>query len=269
MLSITEKWICDRVGLDHSQLGRKPSGRNASIVNSILFSFFLFFSFILCKQRLTTFFYLNTNSHSQIGNVRSLALPGTPNEKISHLGISLLNCTRLVQLDLSNNALTSLAVSQVLNWGRERHHGLTSQRIHVIGPRSSHIPRKASSILQCNRWWKGPLMPSMICIFLWTIYSHTDVFRKPIFVQSLSLSFFLSFSLSQIQGIIQTPSQRATERARSSLKSRVPDWYALQIAASPHATIIKTPRWCWCPRFRERYATKAELRYNTFENRRQ
>eukprot|EP00047_Mylnosiga_fluctuans_P009266 m.262355 g.262355 ORF g.262355 m.262355 type:complete len:460 (+) comp25473_c0_seq1:65-1444(+) len=62
MLSITEAWITERVGLDRSQLGK----------------------------------------------VRALVLPGAAHEKITHLGTSLLNFTRLKELTLSNNAITSL-----------------------------------------------------------------------------------------------------------------------------------------------------------------
>ena len=44
------------------------------------------------------------------GDVRSLSLPGSYHEKITHLGRSLFGFTRLKQLDLSRNALLSLEV---------------------------------------------------------------------------------------------------------------------------------------------------------------
>nr|XP_006113108.1 centrosomal protein of 72 kDa [Pelodiscus sinensis] len=46
--------------------------------------------------------------HQNLADVRSLSLPGTYHEKITHLGHSLKNFTRLKSLDLSRNALVSL-----------------------------------------------------------------------------------------------------------------------------------------------------------------
>ncbi|KAM9165347.1 centrosomal protein of 72 kDa isoform 4-T4 [Pangshura tecta] len=46
--------------------------------------------------------------HENLADVRSLSLPGTYHEKITHLGNSLKNFTRLKSLDLSRNALVSL-----------------------------------------------------------------------------------------------------------------------------------------------------------------
>ncbi|XP_038244809.1 centrosomal protein of 72 kDa isoform X1 [Dermochelys coriacea] len=46
--------------------------------------------------------------HQNLADVRSLSLPGTYHEKITHLGNSLKNFTRLKSLDLSRNALVSL-----------------------------------------------------------------------------------------------------------------------------------------------------------------
>ncbi|XP_041649576.1 centrosomal protein of 72 kDa [Cheilinus undulatus] len=46
--------------------------------------------------------------HPCLGDVRSLSLPGTSEEKISHLGNSLKNFVRLKSLDLSCNALVSV-----------------------------------------------------------------------------------------------------------------------------------------------------------------
>ena len=45
-----------------------------------------------------------------LADVRSLALPGSYHEKVTHLGRSLIGFTRLKQLDLSRNALRSLEV---------------------------------------------------------------------------------------------------------------------------------------------------------------
>eukprot|EP00039_Didymoeca_costata_P007307 m.98403 g.98403 ORF g.98403 m.98403 type:complete len:610 (+) comp13634_c0_seq1:217-2046(+) len=45
---------------------------------------------------------------NQLHNVRSLMLPGTAEEKITHLGSSLQNFTRLKHIDLSNNLIVSL-----------------------------------------------------------------------------------------------------------------------------------------------------------------
>ena len=45
-----------------------------------------------------------------LADVRSLALPGSYHEKVTHLGRSLVGFTRLKQLDLSRNALRSLEV---------------------------------------------------------------------------------------------------------------------------------------------------------------
>lgn len=45
-----------------------------------------------------------------VGDVRSLSLPGTVEEKIGHLGSSLNNFIRLKSLDLSYNALVSVEV---------------------------------------------------------------------------------------------------------------------------------------------------------------
>jgi len=41
-------------------------------------------------------------------DVRTISLPGSYHDKITHLDSSLLNFTRLVKLDLSRNALLSL-----------------------------------------------------------------------------------------------------------------------------------------------------------------
>ncbi|CAL8247124.1 unnamed protein product [Lota lota] len=46
--------------------------------------------------------------HPYLGDVRSLRLPGTYEEKIRHLGNALQNFVRLKTLDLSNNALVSV-----------------------------------------------------------------------------------------------------------------------------------------------------------------
>ncbi|XP_077983308.1 centrosomal protein of 72 kDa-like [Glandiceps talaboti] len=46
--------------------------------------------------------------HDNLGDVRSLSLPGTYHEKIGHLGNSLRNFQRIKNLDLSRNALVSL-----------------------------------------------------------------------------------------------------------------------------------------------------------------
>ncbi|XP_054847679.1 centrosomal protein of 72 kDa [Eublepharis macularius] len=46
--------------------------------------------------------------HQHLADVRTLSLPGTYHEKITHLGSSLKNFVRLKSLDLSRNALTSL-----------------------------------------------------------------------------------------------------------------------------------------------------------------
>ncbi|KAK2147886.1 hypothetical protein LSH36_531g01064 [Paralvinella palmiformis] len=69
-LAVTESWIRDRVRLNHNNLGKyhKPSPED----------------------------------------VRSLSLPGTYHEKISSLGESIRNFTRLKSLDLSRNAIESL-----------------------------------------------------------------------------------------------------------------------------------------------------------------
>ncbi|XP_061421596.1 centrosomal protein of 72 kDa-like [Lethenteron reissneri] len=47
-------------------------------------------------------------AHDNLGDVRSLSLPGTYSEKVAHLGSSLKNFTRLKSLDLSRNSLVSL-----------------------------------------------------------------------------------------------------------------------------------------------------------------
>ncbi|XP_033025836.1 centrosomal protein of 72 kDa [Lacerta agilis] len=47
-------------------------------------------------------------THQNLADVRSLSLPGTYHEKISHLGNSLENFIHLKSLDLSRNALTTL-----------------------------------------------------------------------------------------------------------------------------------------------------------------
>ena len=44
-------------------------------------------------------------------DVRSLALPGSYHEKITHLGRSLASFTRLKHLDLARNAISSLEVT--------------------------------------------------------------------------------------------------------------------------------------------------------------
>ena len=49
--------------------------------------------------------------HNVAGSVRSLALPGGYNEKITHLGQSLIGFTKLKHLDLSRNAIESLQVN--------------------------------------------------------------------------------------------------------------------------------------------------------------
>ena len=47
-------------------------------------------------------------------DVRSLALPGSYHEKITHLGRSLVGFTRLKHLDLSRNAIRSLEVTSTV-----------------------------------------------------------------------------------------------------------------------------------------------------------
>lgn len=46
-----------------------------------------------------------------LAELRSLSIPGTYQEKITHLGNSLMNLTGLKSLDLSRNSLVSLEVS--------------------------------------------------------------------------------------------------------------------------------------------------------------
>lgn len=46
--------------------------------------------------------------------MRSLALPGSYHEKVTHLSRSLIGFTRLKQLDLSRNALRSLEVHSIV-----------------------------------------------------------------------------------------------------------------------------------------------------------
>ncbi|CAF0704706.1 unnamed protein product [Brachionus calyciflorus] len=50
---------------------------------------------------------LNIN-HDNLDDIKTLSLPGTYQEKISHLGTSLFRFTRLKELDLSRNTLISL-----------------------------------------------------------------------------------------------------------------------------------------------------------------
>ena len=45
-----------------------------------------------------------------LDDVRSLSLPGSYNQKITHLGRSLLSFSRLKHIDLSRNAIESLEV---------------------------------------------------------------------------------------------------------------------------------------------------------------
>ncbi|XP_019395256.1 PREDICTED: centrosomal protein of 72 kDa isoform X1 [Crocodylus porosus] len=54
--------------------------------------------------------------HQNLADVRSLSLPGTYHEKITHLGNALKNFTRLKSLDLSRNALVSLEGIQYLTF---------------------------------------------------------------------------------------------------------------------------------------------------------
>ena len=51
-------------------------------------------------------------------DVRSLALPGSYQEKVTHLGRALLGFTRLKHLDLSRNAIESLEVGVAHSLGR-------------------------------------------------------------------------------------------------------------------------------------------------------
>lgn len=48
---------------------------------------------------------------SFLAELQSLSIPGTYQEKITHLGSSLMNLTGLRSLDLSRNSLVSLEVS--------------------------------------------------------------------------------------------------------------------------------------------------------------
>ncbi|MEQ2245564.1 Centrosomal protein of 72 kDa [Ilyodon furcidens] len=48
--------------------------------------------------------------HPFLGDVRTLSLPGTHEEKIRHLGKALNNFVRLKSLDLSYNAIVSVEV---------------------------------------------------------------------------------------------------------------------------------------------------------------
>jgi hypothetical protein len=50
-------------------------------------------------------------------DVRSLSLPGSYCEKITHLGRSLMGFTRLKHLDLSRNAIESLEVRKFKGYG--------------------------------------------------------------------------------------------------------------------------------------------------------
>ena len=86
-LSISEKWIRERLNLHKESLGKAEERRR---IASYIFTLqFLFFS----------------------DDVRSLSLPGSYCEKITHLGRSLMGFTRLKHLDLSRNAIESLDVS--------------------------------------------------------------------------------------------------------------------------------------------------------------
>ena len=66
---------------------------------------------IMHSRTQTLHSHMHTCTHARtIDSVRSLILPGVHNEKITHLGGSLANFTRLRHLDLSCNAVTSLEV---------------------------------------------------------------------------------------------------------------------------------------------------------------
>lgn len=83
-LSITEKWIRERLNLQKEALGEQESW--------------------LCT-------YCQSILCLRSDDVRSLSLPGSYCEKITHLGRSLVGFTRLKHLDLSRNALESLEAS--------------------------------------------------------------------------------------------------------------------------------------------------------------
>ena len=84
-VSISEKWIRERLNLQKDSLGKSYLKRAGNCVKN---------SFPPLQD-----------------DVRSLSLPGSYCEKITHLGRSLMGFARLKHLDLSRNAIESLEVS--------------------------------------------------------------------------------------------------------------------------------------------------------------
>ena len=83
-LCITEEWIKERLDIHADTLGKLSKRRWGHVCG------------LLCPSV----------------SVRSLLLPGTYHQKITHLGRSLLSFSRLKHLDLSRNALESLKVRE-------------------------------------------------------------------------------------------------------------------------------------------------------------
>ncbi|XP_064126368.1 centrosomal protein of 72 kDa [Loxodonta africana] len=67
---------------------------------------------VLCEERIRE--KSGLAAHRDLGELRSLSLPGTYQEKITHLGNSLMHLTGLKSLDLSRNSLVSLEGIQYL-----------------------------------------------------------------------------------------------------------------------------------------------------------
>ncbi|XP_007953998.1 centrosomal protein of 72 kDa [Orycteropus afer afer] len=67
---------------------------------------------VLCEKRIRE--KSGLTAHHDLGELQSLSIPGTYQEKITHLGNSLMSLTSLKSLDLSRNSLVSLEGIQYL-----------------------------------------------------------------------------------------------------------------------------------------------------------
>ena len=86
-LCASEQWIRERLNLHQDSLGKFHYISKLQAISSFLFGVMII-----------------------LDDVRSLSLPGSYSEKITHFGRSLLNFTRLKHLDISRNAIESLEV---------------------------------------------------------------------------------------------------------------------------------------------------------------
>ncbi|CAL8290979.1 unnamed protein product [Merluccius merluccius] len=105
--------------------------------------------------------------HPYLGDVRSLRLPGTYEEKIRHLGIALKNFVRLKTLDLSYNALVSvegvqhLKMLEKLNLYYNRIHSTEEVRVLSKLPALKELDLRLNPLTRSEPYYRLCLIHAM------------------------------------------------------------------------------------------------------------